>query len=144
MTTVTPPLVRAARRTTRQASPHVEGDCLIYGSTTPDGYGVIKIATGQRGGRTVLLHRLAYETLVGPIPDGLELDHRCRNRACYNTDHLEPVTPSVNQQRGAAAKPLCPAGHVRTPDPTRPGQTRCKPCRQESDRRRYARQRSAA
>jgi hypothetical protein len=49
-------------------------------------------------------HRVVYERLVGPVPDGLQLDHLCRNRACVNPDHLEPVTRSVNVQRGALAK----------------------------------------
>ncbi len=63
-------------------------------------------------------HKLAYEVLVGKVPTGLELDHVCRNRACYNPAHLEPVTHRENVQRGDARgqgqlkKVYCPAGHL--------------------------------
>ena len=51
------------------------------------GYGVV-----GRGGRTYLVHRLAWMDAHGPIPEGLELDHLCRVRDCYEVTHLEPVT----------------------------------------------------
>lgn len=65
------------------------------GSIRADGYGVISI-----NDRMVRAHRLTYETMVGPIPEGLTLDHLCRNRACVRPDHLEPVTRSENLRRG--------------------------------------------
>lgn len=51
-------------------------------------------------GQTHLAHRLAYEAAHGPIPDGLTIDHRCRNKLCQNPAHMEPVTASVNARRG--------------------------------------------
>jgi len=52
------------------------------------------------GGRTIQAYRLAYETLVGPVADGLECDYLCRNRACVNPLHIEPVTHRENTLRG--------------------------------------------
>ena len=49
-------------------------------------------------------HRWAYQSKVGPIPEGLPLDHTCRNRACVNVAHLEPVTAKENVQRGDVPK----------------------------------------
>lgn len=57
-----------------------------------------------------LTHRAAYEALVGPIPDGMEVDHLCRNRACCNPAHLEPVTHGVNMRRVFLSRPTCRSG----------------------------------
>jgi hypothetical protein len=65
------------------------------------GYG--QMWDGTRG-RTQGAHRLFYEAFIGPIPEGLELDHLCRNRACVRPDHLEPVTRRENLLRGAGTK----------------------------------------
>jgi hypothetical protein len=85
--------------------------------------------TGSRPG---VAHRFSYELLVGPIPDGLELDHLCRNPRCVNPKHLEPVTHVENIHRGAhRMKTHCPQGHEYTPDNIRwVGGTRrsCKIC----------------
>lgn len=74
----------------------LEGDCWAWqGSIAPNGY-------GKLGGSWA--HRLSYETFVGPIPEGLDLDHLCRNRGCVNPDHLEPVTRKENLRRGLRGK----------------------------------------
>jgi hypothetical protein len=76
------------------------GDCWIWtGPLRRDGAGQIEI-----NGRKHLAYRLTYELLVGPIPEGLVLDHLCRNRACVRPEHLEPVTFNENVRRGRAVQ----------------------------------------
>lgn len=70
-------------------------DCWTWTMSLNVGYGR---ATFQ--GIAQSAHRFSYETYVGPIPDGLVIDHLCRNTACVNPDHLEPVTDAVNIARG--------------------------------------------
>lgn len=81
------------------------------GSLDGGGYGQIRT-----GGRRVKAHRFAYELLVGPIAEGLVIDHLCRSRSCANPKHLEAVTQGENIRRGLtgatnAAKTHCPHGH---------------------------------
>jgi hypothetical protein len=91
-------------------------------------------------------HRLAYQSHVGPIGKGLDIDHLCRNRACVNPKHLEPVTRAVNLARGigidlqkqkALEKGVCSNGHFLTPANVyvRPsdGARLCRVCRQVQD-----------
>lgn len=62
-------------------------------------------------GRNVGAHRFAYRICVGEVPDGLVLDHLCRNTWCVNPTHLEPVTVRENNARAQLAKTHCPHGH---------------------------------
>lgn len=98
-------------------------------------------------GRLWLTHRLVWTYLVGQIPDGLELDHLCRNKPCCNPEHLEPVTRSENIRRGPQggitaererAKTACPSGHPYddvntywTPH----GHRQCRACKRDANQR---------
>lgn len=73
--------------------------CWLWEGRWDSGNGYGKVSWR---GRTWMAHRLVYVLLVGPIPEGHHLDHRCRVRPCCNPDHLEPVTPRENTLRGEA------------------------------------------
>lgn len=108
------------------------------------GYGQFNVGDG----RNVRAHVFAYELLVGPVPEGLELDHLCRNPACVNPDHLEPVPHRVNILRGCGPVPenslktRCVNGHAYTPQNTyiRPdGYRDCRACKRKRERERQRR-----
>jgi hypothetical protein len=105
------------------------------------GYGQI-----WRDGRMAPAHRVLYELLVGPIPEGLHIDHLCRNRGCVRPDHLEPVTCRENLLRGEtlpakqAATTHCPSGHEYAGANLRvetSGKRKCKTCQLAHNRRYY-------
>lgn len=77
-------------------------DCWLWtASVKPAGYGQFTVEDQKP---PVYAHRFSYEQLVGPIPDGLTLDHLCANRRCVNPDHLEPVPMAENTRRGAVKR----------------------------------------
>jgi hypothetical protein len=114
--------------------------CWVWvGAKMNAGYG--SFGRGGRNGGTVLAHRWSYEFLVGPIPDGLAIDHLCRNRVCVNPWHLDPVTIEVNTMRGEgppaknARKVECPkCARLLTQHPTRPWARYCRPCNLQGQR----------
>lgn len=100
------------------------------GALMPNGYGKHRIGPGHPERAA---HRISYEHYQGKIPDGLQLDHKCRNRRCVRPAHLEPVTGSVNTDRQDHAnrrKTHCPAGHEYDDENTaiRAGKRYCREC----------------
>lgn len=127
-----------------------DGPCWLWkGSLTHSGYG--QVGRGGKRGGNVYTHRAMWECLVGPIPPGMQVDHLCKQPACCNPDHLEPVTPKENTRRSAAghitgarnrAKTHCPAGHAYDALNTRftANGRACRTC----DRERYWKKKEAA
>lgn len=124
-----------------------EGDCWEWrGPLQSDGrYGVIKFRS-----KPLRAHRVAYELAVGPIPDGLVIDHLCRNTTCVNPSHLEPVTQAENLRRSPLQREgewkrrpggECPYGHSVTAENAyvRPddGYTACRACARARSKSRW-------
>lgn len=112
------------------------GDCWLWtGSLTRDGYGNLTLR-----GKVRRAHRVSYEDAKGAIPEGLELDHVCRERRCVRPDHLEPVTHAENMRRSEmasrfGAKTHCPSGHAYDEANTfrcKRGFRQCRACRRIS------------
>lgn len=86
--------------------------CWVWAGAKSKGYGTASVK-----GKQVTVHRAVYEALIGAVPEGMVLDHLCRNKSCCNPEHLEPVTQRVNVLRGTslaavnASKVVCVAGH---------------------------------
>jgi hypothetical protein len=118
-------------------------ECILWrGCRDRDGYGAKWI-----NGKRVMVHRWAYEQAFGPIPSGMQIDHLCRNRACYRPDHLEAISRHENIRR-AAWRDTCKRGHAMTPANTswQSGRRKCRACHVEAcarsrQRKREARQR---
>jgi hypothetical protein len=123
-----------------------DGCWLWLGSKSEHGYGY----SGLFGLKWA--HRVAYRLCVGPIPEGLELDHLCRVPSCVNPEHLEPVTHRENVLRGInpwaanARKTHCPKGHPLDGRFVTRGKRkrRCLTCHRDRERVRYDRSHRAA
>jgi len=115
-----------------------DAPCWLWtGMDNGHGYGLLKVNR-----RKLMAHRLVYQMLAGPIPEGLQIDHLCRVHRCVNPAHLEPVTCRENLLRGEtfqaanAAKTHCIRDHEFTPENTRlvPGGRACRTCERDYGR----------
>lgn len=129
------------------------GGCWLWtANVSQGGYGRFWTKAPGEKVKSHQAHRWAYEDLVGPIPEGLTLDHLCRVRRCVNPCHMEPVTMGVNVNRGnpnwkqRLARTHCPKGHAFDEANTHilpDGSRRCRACNAAATRRYKAKKRAA-
>jgi hypothetical protein len=125
----------------RKASPEPNTGCWLW-TEGDNGRGYGRVC---RDNRMRQAHRVFYELLIGPIPEGHELDHTCRVTFCVNPAHLEPVLHKINVQRGVTgivcgerqrSKTHCLRGHEYSGPNTiisKLGRRSCRECRRLSD-----------
>lgn len=142
------PSKTVAERLEMYSIPEPNSGCTLFlGVLDKDGYPFIVFA-----GKRVRAHRIAYEVGVGPIPEGLTIDHLCKVRACINVAHLEPVTAVINAMRGnsvpaqRARMTACQHGHPFDEANTlvnKKGHRICRHCCRDKERRRRAAKRES-
>lgn len=130
------------------AKSHPDGACILS-DYAPGSHGYSGIGW-QKGDQrwTLLCHRVVWIAAHGPIPDGLTVDHLCRNRRCINVDHLRLLTNSANGRSNAQSiRTHCPAGHPYDESNTyrraRGGRV-CRACARIGSARQYARRRQVS
>lgn len=127
-----------------------ETGCWVWTASSWKGYGRINI-----GGRPKEAHAAMFEVYGGVVPNGLTLDHLCRNTVCVKPEHLEPCTRAENTLRQLAAighhnalKTHCVNGHEFTADNikrgSKPDHRVCRTCANQRNREHRARMRAAA
>lgn len=144
------PRQRPIDRFTRQVRVVASG-CHEWAGTI-DKYGYGQFGTGGRTGQKVGAHRWAYRHYKGPIPEGFQIDHLCRNRKCVNPEHMEAVTPRENVMRSSnpasvnARRTHCVNGHPLFGDNIYPNTSRqrvCKICKKATSDRNYRKRQEA-
>ncbi|MFI6681910.1 HNH endonuclease signature motif containing protein [Kribbella sp. NPDC050470] len=127
-----------AERIARSIRVDPESGCWLWlDAVDTSGYGILRFR-----GAYWKAHRLSYSVHVGPIPDGLVIDHLCRVRRCVNPEHMVTVTSRENTRRGLSGvlRTHCKRGHEVTPENSyvrKDGSIFCRPCALESARRHY-------
>lgn len=145
----TPPMERIAKRSVTVDRGYVT-PCRVYAGQLTNGYGCVKVGSLTDGTRrTARVHVVVWEHANGPVPEGLELDHLCRQRDCHEPTHLEPVTTRENVLRGLsptavnARKTCCPQNHLYDDANTYTDAKGCRHCRACGRARRRARRAAA-
>lgn len=117
-----------------------ESGCIEWiAGKTLGGYGCFSDDASHSNTKRDMAHRWSWEYHVGPIPEGLDIDHLCRNRKCVNPEHLEPVTRAENVRRATALITHCPHGHAYDEANTitnAKGHRKCRACVVARDRAR--------
>lgn len=103
---------RPTKRELFWAKVHKTDSCWLWTATDDGhGYGHFQAGTNRHNARSVKAHRWAYEDLVGPIPEGMVLDHLCHVPRCVNPDHLRVVSQRVNSQNRGEIDPRSTTGY---------------------------------
>ena len=147
-----PPKPRDVReRFWEKVSVQGDGECWLWQASL-DAYRYGQFGYRKPTAHTMVkAHRMAYELLIGPIPEGHTIDHLCRVRSCVNPSHLEPVTCRENLLRGEgltaqyARRTHCAQGHEFTEDNiywSKEGARVCRTCSTQRRRDRYIREKS--
>ena len=138
------PTAPAAERFWPKVDKEHPSGCWVWTASLSDtGYGNFRLV-----GANVQAHRWSYTELVGPIPNGLVIDHLCRNRSCVNPSHMEVVTRRVNNVRGGSpaainfAKTHCIRGHDDWRVSNSKGHRQCRECKRMHDRNALRRKRA--
>lgn len=141
-----PIIEKDIERFEKYCMPDPNSGCWLWSAWSDrNGYGRIRVGNVSVGRRIVFTHRFSYTIHKGDIPEGLVIDHLCKNTNCCNPDHLEAVTTRENVLRGEnfsakkAKQKACKRGHLFTPENTHissQGTRQCRTCRRHWDRAR--------